>query len=193
MKYQPPAQGAYESGLTAEALYKTIGGLLKAHFTPDEIEASRAKPAIERANLWRKAEIRSELEEFVKTYFFGNLELPLPGFEEMLPASLGEIIMPTETAVESGPRILKNSKEKLDGYIDQLGLYYSSRDAACEAISKELGKIVGYKDRLYEETKRVKSLERDELIKENTNEAFGQMSNIYGWIELIVVRSGIRF
>lgn len=161
MKYQPPTQKPYESGLTAELMYDAVDKLINKYLSSDDI--AKARNAISNSandydsvNIWRKPRIRNELEEFVRSYFFGDFDEQLPGF--------GKVFMGY------------NTRHELKTYIDALAQEYNSRNEAYKVISEARGRIVKYFERILDVFPNVNSIEGDLLVKANTREAFGHLS-----------------
>lgn len=167
MKYHEPAQGTYESGLTARLMYNQVDSLIRRHTTKEDIERTREKfgNLLFWGKLWDKPEIRSELEEFVMSYLTENLQPPLPGFEEIF--------------VREGSDVEIN-KEKLGLYTTRLEEEYGSRDQANVAVSELFDRIKKRGKRLHEETHKMIYLKKGKkLIMDNAHDAFAQIFFIY--------------
>ncbi|MEK6948860.1 MAG: hypothetical protein AABX34_01470 [Nanoarchaeota archaeon] len=177
MKYIPPKQGTYESGLTAKLMYNLVDGLIKKHITPEavkRIDEHYGSPSP--AKLWEKPEIRSELEEFVISYLLDNLQPPLPGFEDVFKREGGRV------KIEAG---------NLENYVGRLEQEYSSRDEAHRIIFELFGKVKKRGERLYGEIDKIYNVKGKQLIQHNARDAFGHIAAIYSFIELDIREIGI--
>ena len=170
MKYRPPPQGQYESGLTAGLMCSIADSLIKAHITPEDAKRTDekyGKPSPE--NLWEKPEIRSELEEFVNSYLFDGLQTPISGFGEVFKGNL------------------QAKKEHLEDYTSALEQHYCSRSEASSKISELFKELKKRGNRLYREIHEINNLEGERPSMNNASEAFGQIAfSIYGNVEQII-------
>lgn len=169
MKYQAPTQGHYESGLIAKLMYNIVDSLIKKRITQEDIGITNKKyHADSPEKLWEKPEIKSELEDFIMSYLFTNLNEPLPGFEEIF----------------KGDKMTQ--EPNLEAYRSNLEQYYGSTDKAHEAIYGLSDKIIKRGERLGIEAHKIRSLKKGkQLIINNAADAFGQLvTGIYGHIDL---------
>jgi len=176
MKYQRPAQGPYESGLTAKLLYDNVSSLIKPLPTSEEIRVMIEEGKLVAENkLWNTPERRPEIEEFNISFLFDDLQAalpddlqpPLPGFEEIFKIIDGAII---------GVEV-----ENLENYRDNLEQHYGSRDKAHNTISGLLGELEKRGDILYDQTIQIRYLRKvNNLIRDNATDAFYQITNYSG-------------
>ena len=172
MKYYVPKQGPYESGLTAKLMCSIVDGLIKKHVTNEYVERLRNARGFGLDKLWTKPAIRSELEEFVRSYSFTDLKVPLPGFDDVF----------------SGGSVGKN----LESYMAKLEKGYGSRDEAKRHITPPLEELKKRGDMLYREIVKISHLKKGKsLIKNNAHDAFAHLSVIYARVQLAASALGI--
>ncbi len=195
MKYQPPTEGPYESGLTARLMYDEVDTLINRHISADDI--AKARSAISEnpydfnsINLWRKPRIKRELEEFVRSYFFSEFYEQLPDFEEVF---IEDNIRQEEVTENELLIIEEKQKKRLETYVTVLEQEYGSRDEAYKVISEAFGKILKHKDKIFEIQSQVDNIDGDLLIKGNAIEAFAHIPTIiYGNIDFAMRYVGIK-
>jgi len=196
MKYHAPTQGPYEEGLTTQMMYDVVETLINRHFSPPDIDNAKKILSKDRldynsSNLWKKPEIRSELEEFVESYFFSELDRQLPGFREVFIRNYEK--QENETLNDFSKRMIAKQKERLGSYIDLLEQEYGSREEAYKIISDEFNKLIMHKDKMVKEGNRFKEIDRDILIGDNANEAYKHILSIfYGRLENAMHDVGIK-
>ena len=172
MKYQPPTEMKYEDGLTARVLYNTMESLLESY--AEKVAAARkqdgkqglfAKYGDLFGKEWEAGEVRSELEEFVQSYFFGGIETKLPGFKERFE------------------RITKNPMTVLKEYLNQLDKSYVSSPEGQEQL-KSLQDLLNHRYSIFKgQLEGLKSLENaDETVLENAKDAFAALFLPYSLI-----------
>jgi len=165
MKYQVPKKGPYESGLTARLMYHTVDELIKKHIVPEDFKAIRKKyGSLEDGKLWEKTEIKSELEEFLESYFFNDLNPPA-GFEGILSKGIKYVM-------------------NLDGYMPDLERIYGSVDEAKKHVSQVFTKLESRLSQILGELNKIESTD-GELIERNVRDAFGHLLQIYMYIEVL--------
>lgn len=170
MKYHVPKQGQYESGLTAKLMYSIAGGLIKKHATSNDIQRLRETPEMGSGKLWMKPEIRSELDDFVDSYFFTDLREPLPGFRHVVMEGNAQV-----------------RRSKLEGYVAQLGQQYGSPEQGRAQTARLLNELEKRYDRACAETQKLKKLSgSNQLIKDNASDGFGHVFAKYGMIYLVI-------
>ena len=177
MKYQAPAQGHYESGLTAKLMYDQVKNLIKNHATFEDGKRLRNEPSLGLGKLWDKPKIRSELEEFIASYLLDDLQTPLPNF--------GEIF------IREGS-LITIKEENLENYIARLEQQYNSRGEIYKIISGLFDQIKKRKKRLYEEIDKIGNLKENQLVKMNARDSFAHISMIYELLELEMEKTGIQ-
>ena len=158
MKYEPPEQGNYKDNLSADSLYNVVAQLFQKYHPDGQIKHK----------LWEDKKIRPEMEEYVRTYFFGGLE---PNFEQIFFSD--------------------NTLKQLEHLIS-----YRKKLAEESGSDKEaVGKIVNIYFTLLERFKHIKNENglvikvngnRDILIKKNAQDGFAQILTEYsGKIEFL--------
>lgn len=164
MKYQPPEQGPYELGLTAEVMYDVIDQLLIKHATKkDVIRFGRdpSDPSLALEKLWTLPPIRAELEDFVMDYFVGDLNSTFPGLTDL---------------VKVDPQ---NRKQESRDYFTKLAGYLGSEEEAYNAVSQISSQIEKRAERFVEEAHRIGNIKGKSLRKRNARDAYGHLSANY--------------
>lgn len=169
MKYAPPQNLPYESALTAQSLYNIVNKLIRERIVREGSQKLK-KNSLGLGKLWDETVIRSELEEFLDSFCFTNLQETLPGFKYILK-DMG--------------RATRN--QKLIDYIKRLEQEYGSREVAYEEISSLLRELKKRGYRFLKETTKINNLQGLALIKRNAVDAFRHiLTPIYGRIELFI-------
>lgn len=174
MKYQQPTERKYEDSLTARVLYNAMGSLLQSY--AENVATAGKKDEKQRlfakygnGNLfgkeWEVDEVRSELEEFVQSYFFDGIETKLPGFKERF-----------ETTTKNPMTVLKD-------YLSQLDQSYVSSPEGQEQL-KSLRGLLNHRYSIFKkQLEGLKSLENvDETVLENAKDAFAALFLPYSLI-----------
>ena len=162
MKYVPTTNQPYEAPLTAKLMYSLVDGLIKKHTTGDDIKNLQGVSN----KLWTKPAIRSELEEFIASYFFTDLKEPLPDFKDIISSH-------TETR-----------KRNLENYVGRLEQEYGSKSKAKEEIARLLAELKKRGDHLYSEIKKIREVKGKDLIKANAKDSFPHVASIYSMMQL---------
>lgn len=168
MKYNPPS---YESGLTAKVLVDSVDELVREHIirkgTVKHDVYKLRQIGLDPGKLWHKPEIRRELEEFVKSYFFDNLG-GLPEFAEIFAKE------------HSGEQRKLNLARYIGRLSQEHGAGYDSIGDVSGLLNELRRRGVHFLGEL-EKTKKVDGLM---LIKGITRDAFGHLLIIYNRVEL---------
>ena len=164
MKYVPPPNGPSESGITAEIMYNSVRTLLREHATKDLYEEvkSRGLPPFK---VWDTQPIRGELEELVKDYLFCNLKGALRDLRQNI-------------------ELHDHVHQLSSAYFNQLFTSCGSIDRMKKEVSADFAIVTKHADTMIKEIPKIDSLNKPKLIRNATQDAFAQLSNIYGEIEV---------
>ncbi|MBI1936278.1 hypothetical protein HYS31_07615 [Candidatus Woesearchaeota archaeon] len=143
MKYVPPKAGPCEGALNSASLYNIVNQLIGEHAKIEDIRKILREPGFSLAKIWLKDDIRSELKEYLASYFFSN-SLLVPGFEKAF---------------------------RVDGTLDERILDYApglnesaSRMEKFEAVTSALKDFQIRHNRLFSEIYKIPALEEGEVI-----------------------------
>lgn len=170
MKYQPPAERPYESGLTSRLMYDIMEELLTP-ITAAEIRSVYSKYSGRASEKrWEVPKVRSQLEEFVQSYFLSDLDEPLPGFDDII--------------IENGSK----KEEKLREYFNLLKDHYGSADTAEQAFKDLLHRMASRVNVYVTQTKKTRGIDGNEILKANIVDGFAHTAPKYQLVPILMGR-----
>ena len=150
MKYAQRANGSYEHGLNVASIYRLTSDLIHTHLPTRKLPGpTRFKE--EDTTLWMHPPIRSELEEFVDSYFLDNL----PNTPQNFKASFKDYL-----------------RRDYSGF----GQYLASE---LSPVFNELKKRTKRMYSIIKRFRRIKKPELDLLVKKNAIDAFAHIAYPY--------------
>ncbi|MBI2108537.1 hypothetical protein HYT54_05415 [Candidatus Woesearchaeota archaeon] len=156
MKYYPPNNGDYESGLTSGLLYSIVEGQIKRHITKGDIY-HWSQLGIEK--LWMKPDIRRELETFVTSFLFTGLTYPFADISQIAGADYGT----ASGRIHEITELLKQNSDNLQESQQQIIEFMNS-------VLRRSNQLVAETHRLYgDKTKKP-------ILIRNTTDAFGHLT-----------------
>ena len=129
--------------------------------------------------------VRGELEEYVASFFSGDLQLPEPNSQEN--TTLPDF---KNVFVKTNGR-LKIEEEKLHDYIDGLKQCYSSEDESNGAVLGLFDRLSTRRDKIFKETNEIDTLDGEYEIKRNARYAFAHIVMIYYSIQFVRAELGL--
>lgn len=176
MKYSPITGTDYESGLTAKAMYDLADSLLVKYATREDALRLKREPTFGTEKLWMIPGMRSELEEFLTSYFFSDLDPCIGGFEG--------IVMRPHNLPEKASEMKKQQAKELEDYVQKAEGQYGSREAAKQAVYEVFQKLEKRWNRLLEQIPYLMGMKGKNLRKMVAKDAFNNLSmGIYFWAD----------
>ena len=160
MKYVPPQNGPYESGLTARLMYDAVDNLVRKHATAQDFEKTRTS-GLGLKELWGRQPILGELEGLVNSYLFDNIGGDIGNF--------GRI--EGKTAEERYKNLHK--------YVEELKIKYHASHESKRKFQADFAEFNRRGQRLQKELRKIKDLKGDQLIKKIAYDSFSNISMVY--------------
>lgn len=158
MKYIPPAEGPYESGLNAEAIYEATRTAFRRHATKDfynTIKSSGLPPF----KLWNAEPIKKELVELVADYLFGGLNGALENLRQNI-------------------KVVDENYQISSSYFNELVRKYDNLSSRREKVSADFTRVTQRYGLLVKEINKIEGFNKPKLIRSAAQDSFNHLSAI---------------